>query len=222
MGKLIVIEGSDGSGKATQAAMLFERLKNEGYKVRLITFPNYDSPSSDLVKLYLNGKFGEKVKETNIYAISTFYAMDRFASYQMDWKEFYEDGGIVISDRYTTSNMIHQGSRANCLASYIDWVKDSEYVKYSLPKPDMVFFLDVPPEVSEKLMTGRPNKITNELEKDIHEKDKQFLMKSYETAKIVSDMNNWTVICCSLHGKMRTRENIAKDLYSNVKTSNLI
>lgn len=215
-GKLIVIEGSDGCGKATQAAILYEALKSQGKNVRLITFPNYQSPSSELVKMYLSGKFGEKADETNIFAISTFYAVDRFSSYELDWKKFYESGGIVISDRYATSNMIHQGSRAERmdigLEGYLNWVRETEYEKFNIPRPDMVLFLDVPPAVSQALMENRANKFTNENKKDIHERDLNFMQQSYEAANRVVSLDNWIKVCCVDNNEMKSREEIAEDI----------
>lgn len=216
-GKLIVIEGSDGSGKATQSQMLYERLKQEGENVRLISFPNYESPSSSLIKMYLNGEFGENPEESNIYAVSMFYACDRYASFVKDWKEFYDNGGVIIADRYTTSNMIHQAAKLSntfLQMKYVSWLTDLEYNKFKLPKPDMVFFLDVPTGISEKLMESRKNKFTNKEEKDIHEKNKSYMEKSYETAKFVSSNYGWMTIKCHDDENILSREHIGETVYS--------
>jgi len=174
MGKLIVIEGTDSSGKQTQAELLYEKYKKDGKNVMKVSFPNYESSSSAPVKMYLNGEFGENVGEVNTYAVSTMYAVDRYASFKTIWEEFYNDGGIIISDRYTTSNMVHQASKIEDRdekEKYLNWLIDLEYEKMAIPKPDMVVFLNMPTEVAYKLMEKRKNKITGEDKKDIHEND---------------------------------------------------
>lgn len=219
-GKLIIIEGSDGSGKATQSQILFERLKEAGVKVRLISFPNYASDSSALVKMYLNGDFGDNPDDINIFAASTFYAVDRYASFATDWKKFYEDGGVVVSDRYTTSNMIHQGAKLIGMPEkrqeYLDWLWELEFVKFGLPVPNKVIFLDVKPEVSEKLMKERMNKITGDEKKDIHEKNVQFLKDSYDNAHSLDVEYDWTRIECSVGMTMLTREEIGEKIWVEV------
>ncbi|HHY06146.1 MAG TPA: thymidylate kinase, partial [Clostridia bacterium] len=171
-GKLVVIEAPDGSGKKTQAELLFNRLKEEGYQVRKVEFPNYRSPSSSLVKMYLRGEFGENPNKVNPYAASAFYAVDRFASFQKEWQGFYIEGGMIIADRYTTSNLIHQAVKFTDekeKEKYLDWVWDFEFNRLALPVPDVVFFLDMPPDFSEKLIAMRKNKFTGKGQKDIHE-----------------------------------------------------
>ena len=216
-GKLIVIEGSDGSGKATQSELLYKRLLNEGKDVRLVSFPNYNSESSALVKMYLEGEFGETPEDINIYAASAFYSVDRFASYEREWKKFYEGGGIVIADRYTTSNMVHQAAKINNRQEkdkYLSWLWDLEFELFKLPIPDVVFFLDVMPEISERLMRKRLNKITMEEEKDIHEKNNGFLVKSYKNALYVAEKYNWVKIDCNNGNNVRDIEEISDDIYS--------
>ena len=147
-GKLFVIEsGTDGSGKATQTKKLFDRLVEDGYRVRKVEFPNYDSDSSALIKMYLNGDFGDKADDVDAYIASTFYAADRYASYKLGWEDFYLNGGIILADRYTTSNMVHQASKMDSTddkEKFLDWLDDFEYGLYKIPRPDGVFFLDVP------------------------------------------------------------------------------
>ena len=181
-GKLIIIEGSDGSGKATQTKKLYDRLEAENYKIKKVEFPNYDSESSALVKMYLRGDFGKSATDVDPYVCSTFYAVDRYASFKTEWEEFYNDGGIIICDRYTTSNMVHQASKLDESErdKYLDWLSDLEFNLYKIPEPDCVIFLDVPAEVSKSLMKDRNNKITGESQKDIHESDFEYLKKSYE------------------------------------------
>lgn len=200
MGTLIVIEGTDGSGKATQSKLLYEQLKKEGYPVLKIDFPNYNSEASALVKMYLKGDFGLDAESVNPYAASTFYAVDRYASYKKDWEGFYENGGIIIADRYTTSNMIHQSVKfkdAKAKEDYLDWLYHLEFELYQLPTPNHVFFLDVPPTANQKLRENRNNKITGEKEQDIHEKNESYLSKVYDNSLEIAKKYNWDKILCT-------------------------
>lgn len=220
-GFLIVIEaGSDASGKETQSKMLMTKLESKGLKVRRIDFPNYGHKSSTLVKMYLNGEFGSDPMAVNPYAASTFYAVDRYASYMQDWKEFLEDGGIIIADRYTTSNMVHQAAKyddVNEKNEFLNWLYDLEFDKMGLPKPDMVVFLNMDIEVSLKLIENRKNKITGDDSKDIHERDSSYLHKSYNNSLWVAKKYGWEMISCSQNGEPRSRESIHEDVYSSVK-----
>lgn len=218
-GKLIVIDGTDSSGKATQSKKLYQILCEEGRKVHKVEYPNYDSDSSALIKMYLNGEFGDKADEVNPYAASTFYAVDRYASFKKEWKESYENGDIIIADRYTTSNMIHQAAKFDDIEqrnSYLDWLWDLEFDKYKLPVADCVIFLDMPPEKSRELMKDRANKFTGAKEKDIHEKDYQFLKKSYQTACWVADKYNWNKISCVEGDTLKTIDQIHNEVLKNI------
>lgn len=215
-GILIIIEGSDSSGKATQAEKIYRRLLDENYKVMKVDFPNYKSDSSALVKMYLNGEFGSNAGDVNPYIASSFYAVDRFASFKKEWEQFYLDGGIIIADRYTTSNMIHQAAKIQddtLKREYLDWLWDFEFVKFGLPVPDCVFFLDMPPEYSRKLMENRNNKITGEMQKDIHEKDYEYLRESYNNSIRIAEKYNWNRIECVEGGNIRTIDEIHEMLY---------
>ena len=196
MGKLIVIEGLDGSGKATQSKMLCEKLANKGYKVRKISFPVYDSDSSALVKMYLGGKFGSKPDDVNAYAASSFYAVDRYASFKSDWGKEYSEDCIIVADRYTTSNGVHQCSKlpSDEWDSFMNWLYDFEYNKMGIPSPDCVIYLDMSPNVSQKLMSERYN--GDESKKDIHEKDVEYLNRSRKAAEFCAKHDNWNVIRC--------------------------
>ncbi|SFC80200.1 dTMP kinase [Clostridium uliginosum] len=219
-GKLIIIEsGSDASGKATQAQRLYERLLQEGYNVKKITYPNYESPACMPVKMYLNGEFGKNPEDVNAYVASTFYAIDRFASYKIEWEEFYKDGGIIIADRYTTSNMVHQAVKMEDdeKAKYLDWLYELEFNLYKLPIPDCVVFLDVPPEISQKLMKDRVNKFTGEKEKDIHESNKQYLINSYNNSLKIAEKYNWNKIKCNFGNDLKSIEEIHNEIYNKVK-----
>ncbi len=218
-GKLIVIEGLDSSGKATQSEILKQRLENEGFKVMKITFPDYESQSSALVKMYLNGEISGKAEGVNAYAASSFYAVDRYVSYKTKWEDFYLDGGVIIADRYTTSNMIHQaakidGTRIKNL--YLDWLYDYEYKLLKLPVPNKVIFLDMPPENAIELMKDRANKINGSEKKDIHERDHTYLEKSYENALYVAKKFDWQEVFCVEGGSVRTIESISDEIFVSV------
>lgn len=219
-GKLIIIEaGTDGSGKATQTKRLFTRLKKEGCNIRKVEYPNYKSDSSALVKMYLNGEFGFRPEDVNAYAASTFFSVDRYASYVKEWRGFYENGGIILADRYTTSNMVHQASKIEDEEErnkYLDWLWDLEFVKLGLPVPDMVIFLDVPPAITNSLMSKRNNKITGSSKKDIHESDSEYLRKTYINACRIADKYGWIRIGCMADGVLRGIEDIHNEIYENV------
>lgn len=215
MGRLIVIEGLDSSGKATQSRLLYNSLKAAGYKVRHVEFPDYKSPSSSLVKMYLAGDFGKTADAVSPYAASTFYAADRYASFKTDWGSFYNDGGIIIADRYTTSNMIHQAGKLESSwekDSFLSWLCDFEYRLYGIPSPDLVIFLNMPPEVSATLMQSRLNKATGEQQKDIHEKDMQYLIRAYNNACDIAKKYSWTSVKCINEEALRTIEDIADEV----------
>lgn len=215
-GKLIVIEGVDGSGKQTQSEKLYRTLLNKGCRVMKVDFPDYQSESSALVKMYLRGDFGKNPEDVSAYVASSFFAVDRYASYTTKWKSFYESGGIVIADRYTTSNMVHQASKIEDVEerdAYLSWLYQLEFEMYKIPKPDLVFFLDVPPEVTMEMTKERKNKITGESEKDIHEVDAGHLESSYRNAHYVADKYGWTKVNCVADRKLRSKEDIFSDIY---------
>lgn len=212
MGKLIVIEGLDGSGKSTQLELLPKNLKNNGFDSKTVSFPDYDSNSSALVKMYLGGEFGKKPDDVNAYAASLFYAVDRFASYKTTWGEYYNQNGIIVSGRYTTSNAVHQTSKMDegNWKGFLDWLYDLEYNKVGIPKPDKVIFLDMPIEVSQKLLSGRYH--GDEAKKDIHESDTEYLAKCRKAAMFTAEYSGWTIIPCSKDGQPRSIDDIANDV----------
>lgn len=219
-GKLIVIEsGSDASGKATQSKRLLEALKKDGLNVRKVEFPNYKSDSSALVKMYLNGDFGKDPSDVNPYVASTFYAVDRYASYKTDWEEFYNSGGIIVLDRYTTSNMVHQGVKMEQQDrdEFLDWLWNLEFDLYGLPVPDCVMFLDMPPVYSAELMKERENKITGGMEKDIHESNTEYLVQSYNNALYIAEKYKWNRISCTDGNGIREIEDIHNEIYKLVR-----
>lgn len=220
MGKIIVIEGLDGSGKQTQSEKLLERLKAEGKNIMKIAYPRYENPSSALVKMYLSGEFGKNANDVSAYIASTFYAVDRYASYKQDYEEFYKNGGIVLLDRYVTANMVHQSSKINNLEEkekFLEWLCEFEYGLFGVPKPDKVFFLNIPPVVSQKLIKDRENKYSHEKQKDIHEKDEKYLQQAYDNACYLINKYNWDEINCTIDGNLRTIEDIHEEIYSKVQ-----
>ena len=219
--KIIVIEGVDSSGKATQSKLLSDRLKKDEKSVISVEFPNYKSDSSSVVKMYLGGDFGTDPESVSPYAASTFFAVDRFASVNAVWKDYFSGQNIVIADRYTTSNMVHQASKIKDLeekSKFLDWLYDFEYNILSLPKPDLVIFLDMPVENARQLMKNRANKINNSSVKDIHESNEDYLNKSYENACFVAEKYGWKRIKCAIDGKVRTIDDISDEIYEAVKS----
>ena len=221
MGKLIAIDGVDASGKQTHTELLAEYLTKKGYKVRRLSFPMYDNPSSTLVKMYLSGVFGKNAEDVDAYCASTLFAADRFATYRSDWQTDYVDNDtIIIADRYVSSNMIHQASKIENISEkdkFLDWLFDFEFNLYKLPQPDITIFLDMPPEYGRILMQNRDNKFSGEKELDIHESDFSYLEKSYENAKYVAEKFRWKHILCVNDGEIRTIEDIQAEIISIVE-----
>lgn len=217
MGKLIVIEGTDGSGKSTQFRLMSERLEKDGVAFKHIVFPRYSKESSALIRMYLGGQFGSNPKDVNAYAASSFYAVDRFASYKMDWGKWYEEGGLVLSDRYTTSNAVHQASKeqGESRQAFLKWLYDFEYDKLGLPRPDLTIYLDVPTDFTEKMLRGR-EQATN-TSADIHEKDMSYLATCRQCGREAAEFYGWTVIQCVRDGQMRTIEDIHNEIYAAVR-----
>ncbi|MCH5193072.1 MAG: deoxynucleoside kinase [Oscillospiraceae bacterium] len=216
MGKLIVIDGLDGSGKTTQ----FEIIKGELMKsrnVKAISFPDYDNPSSALVKMYLNGDLSKDAGGVNAYAASSFYAVDRYASYKMFWEENYRRGDLIFASRYVSSNAIHQMSKLPQAEwdSYLDWLEDYEYTKLGLPKPDLVIFLDMPVELSQRLMTERYK--GDESRKDIHETDFEYLKVCRRSALYAAEKLGWKIVECSSGGEPLSVESISGELLHLIK-----
>ena len=216
MGKLIVIEGTDGSGKSTQFALMSRRLTEEGHAFRHIVFPRYTEPSSALIRMYLGGEFGSNPADVNAYAASAFYAVDRFASYKQDWGQWYEDGGLVLSDRYTTSNAVHQTSKvlAQEQPEFLKWLYEFEYEKLRLPRPDLTIYLDVPTSFTETLLRRR--EADTNTRADIHEQDTGYLATCRAAGRTAAEYYGWTVIECVRDGAMRSIEDIHEEIYRHV------
>ena len=214
--KLIVIEGLDGSGKGTQSALVTKALQDRGYKVKKLTFPDYDSPTSALVKMYLSGELGDTPDDVNAYAASSFYAVDRVASFIKYWKKDYEECDYIIADRYVTSNIIYQMSKVadSERDEYIEWCEDYEYNRLCVPRPDVVIYLDMPPHISQKLMSGRYN--GDESKKDIHEKNMNFLLSCRKSALYALDKLSWVHISCADKDEPKSIETITQQILDTI------
>lgn len=217
MGKLIVFEGTDGSGKSTQFRMLTQRLRQEHIDFQKLQFPQYQEPSSALIRMYLGGEFGENPGDVNAYAASTFYAVDRYASYVKVWRDYYQSGGLLLSDRYTTSNAVHQAGKVppSERETFLRWLYDLEYDKMGLPQPDLVLCLDMPIAQALQLMRNRERE-TNTCA-DIHEKDVAYLETCRQMAMQAAGFYHWSVIQCVEGGRIRPANEIADEIYAQVK-----
>ncbi len=214
MGTLITIDGLDGSGKQTQSEILYERLTKSGIRARVVSFPDYDSDSSALVKMYLGGRFSSDPEAVNAYTASSFFAVDRAASFIADWKKDYESGVVIIANRYTTANAIHQLSKISDRAQreeFLTWLYDFEFNKLALPAPDLTVFLEVPVEISLSLIKARSDETGRTI--DIHE-NAEHLTKAYGAAVFSADKLGWCTVHCSENGKMRSREDIADEIFA--------
>lgn len=216
-GRLIVFEGTDGSGKATQTALVCRELEARGIPYKKLEFPRYSEESSALIRLYLGGAFGSHPDDVNAYAASTFYAVDRYASYKQDWGKFYEEGGLIIADRYTTSNAVHQTSKlpADERQAFLDWLFHFEYDMMGLPEPTRVLYLDIPTELTEQMMRRR-EQATN-THADIHEQDEAYLRHCRENAAFVTEYCGWTRIDCAKDGAVRSIEDIHSEVMDKLK-----
>lgn len=218
-GKLITIEAGDGSGKATQTKALYDRLLAEDYQVLKVEYPDYQSESSALVRMYLGGEFGQQAENVSAYGASAFFAVDRYASYLLKWRQAYESGWIILADRYTTSNMVHQAVKLKDSAEreeFLTWLWDFEFGRLQLPVPDRVIYLDMPPEISDRLINSRAAKDSNR-KKDIHEKDTSYLHHCHRAYNEVAEKYGWVKISCAQQGNLRTVQDIHEDVYQSVK-----
>ncbi len=216
MGKLIVLEGTDGSGKSTQFRLLTERIEKDGIPFEKLVFPQYQEESSALIRMYLGGEFGDKPSDVNAYAASAFYAVDRYASYKKVWGKWYEQGGLVLSDRYTTSNAVHQTVKEpeERQGEFLKWLYEFEYDRLGLPQPDLTIYLDVPTEYTERMMRTR-EEVTG-THADIHEQDLAYLATCRKIGRRAAAYYGWTVIDCVADGEMRSIEDIHEEIYRHV------
>ena len=216
-GRLIVLEGIDGSGKSTQFKLLTERLENEGVPFRKLVFPRYDKSSSSLLRSYLSGEFGKEPGDVNAFAASTFFFVDRFASFKTDWGEYYKSGGTIICDRYTTSNAIHQGAKLpeNELNAFLDWLYDFEFRLMELPKPNVVLYMNIDLETCLAQMKAR--QLETGTTGDIHETNADYLSACLRAGEIASNRLGWSRVRCLEKGVMRSVSEIHEDVYDTVK-----
>ena len=217
MGKLIVFEGTDGSGKSTQFALLTKRLQAMGTEFKTIEFPQYSQPSSALIRMYLGGEFGARPSDVNAYAASTFYAVDRYASYRKVWRKYYEKGGLMLSDRYTTSNAVHQASKEpeERREDFFRWLYEFEYQHMELPKPDIVIYLDVPTDLTGQMMRKREQDTNTHA--DIHEQNMDYLRLCRSTGLQAAKYYGWSIINCAENGKMRSIDDIHNEIFALVQ-----
>jgi dTMP kinase len=216
-GKLIVFEGTDGSGKSTQFKLLCERLQAQGTSFRRLVFPQYEEPSSALIRMYLGGEFGSHPSDVNAYAASTFYAVDRYAAWKKVWEQEYKAGGLILSDRYTTSNAVHQGGKLSQAEqpAFFDWLFDLEYRKLGLPQPDAVIYLDMPTEESVRLLRSRET--ATHTKGDIHEVDTEYLALCRQTALRAAQHYGWhKVSCVDEQGQVRSIQDLHDEIWSLV------
>ncbi len=215
-GKLIVLEGIDGSGKSTQYARLCEHFESDNVPFRKVVFPRYDNESSALIRMYLAGDFGKKPSDVNAYAASAFYAVDRYASFKTDWGEWYRNGGVVLCDRYTTSNACHQGSKLpeEELPGFLNWLAEFEYEQLELPRPDLVIYLNT--ELSLSLEQLRRRQMGSDTEGDIHEKNVEYLQQTLKTGRYAAVHYEWRIVDSAVNGRQRSIEDIHQEIYSAV------
>ena len=217
-GKLIIIEAGDGSGKATQTRALYEHLLADGHRVHRIEFPDYEADSSMLVRMYLRGDFGGHAEDVNAFAASTFFAVDRYASFRMKWKKFYDAGDIILADRYTTSNMVHQAVKltdAKDRDEFLDWLWDLEFTKMGLPVPDRVVFLNMDPAIADRLIAARAQETGQA--KDIHEKDADYLHRCHQAYVALAQKYGWSQVKCDQAGQLRSIEAIHAEVYQAIR-----
>ena len=213
-GKLIVLEGIDGSGKSAQYRRLCQRMEQDKIDYNHIVFPRYEKESSALIRAYLSGAFGDSPSDVNAYTASTFFAVDRFASYKDDWGKIYESGGLVLSDRYTTSNAVHQGSKLpdDELDGYFAWLSDLEYSKMGLPRPDLVIYLEV--DLATSLARMKHRQESTNTSADIHEKDTEYLARCLRTAEKAADFYGWRRVDFRKNGAERDVDEKNAEIYS--------
>ncbi len=216
MGRLVVLDGLDGSGKSTQLDRLQEYFTQNHIDYRQISFPDYGQPSSALVSMYLRGEFGDAADAVNAYAASSFYAVDRYASYKKFWEEDYQAGRLILAARYTTSNAIHQMGKLprEEWDAYLTWLQDYEYGLLGLPRPDRVIFLDMPLEISQRLLSSRYE--GDETKKDIHERDLRYLQTCRESALYAAEKMGWSLVSCGENGQPLPIDTISERLIALV------
>ena len=215
--RLIAIDGLDASGKMTQTELLKDLLEEKGIPYRYLSFPTYDADYSAHVNMYLKGRFGDDPEIVNPFAASSFFGADRYCSFMLDWKKDYDGGAIILANRYTSANAVHQLSKLDEseFDSFLNWLNDYEYEKLGIPKPDAVVYLCIPPDVSQKMIQHRCDETG--AEKDIHESNKKHLENSYKAAIYSADKLGWIKIDCAENGLLRSRESIHREIVERLR-----
>lgn len=222
-GHLVVIEGIDGSGKATQCQLLRDHLAMDHIPFYNVTFPNYQCESSFLVRQYLSGVYGSKPTDVSPYTASTFYAIDRFHAYKTDFEKPYKEGKLIVCDRYVTSNICHQGAKFKTdaeLQAFFEWIDQLEYEHMQLPRPGLVFWLDVNADTSNQVVKSRDHKkydMSNGISNDIHEHDSNHLSLAYTVGKRAAEYFGWNRVARFQNGISRSKEDIHEEIYAAVK-----
>lgn len=217
-GRLIVFEGTDGSGKSTQFRALCDRAARSGHSFQKLVFPQYSEPSSALIRMYLGGEFGSHPGDVNPYAASSFYAVDRYASFKKVWGTFYQSGGLVLTDRYTTSNAVHQAVKCapEEREAFLRWLDDFEHHKMGLPRPDLVLYLDMPTDRAVSLLRQRES--DTHTQADIHELDTGYLSACRSCALQAAQLLGWKVVrCVDEAGRLRSIQSIHEEIWSLAK-----
>ena len=217
MGRLIVFEGIDGSGKSTQFKMMCDRLTGERRKFKTLVFPRYNEPSSALIKMYLAGDFGTNPDSVNAYAASSFYAVDRYASFVQDWRDYYNDGGLILTDRYTTSNALHQGAKVSAdeREGFFKWLYEYEFTLIGLPVPDLVIYMNIDPDFAGKRLLRRQTETGTNA--DIHENDTTYLKACAESGKLAASQFGWYKVNCLENNIERSEDDIHAEIYKRIQ-----
>lgn len=217
-GKLVVIEGIDGSGKSTQFRLLCDALTRDGVDFRRVVFPRYDNPSSTLIRMYLGGEFGSDPDAVNAYAASSFFAVDRYASFVQDWRDYYLGGGLVLTDRYTTSNALHQGAKmaSDEREQFFKWLYEYEFDLIGLPKPDLTFYVNITVSLAAKRLRSREEQTGTRA--DIHEQDLPYLESCAQSGTAAAEHFGWYVVDSVKNNEQRTPEEIHKEIYNKVQS----
>jgi len=221
-GKIVVIEGLDGSGKATQAELLCEQLNSRGQRLRKLSFPCYGQESSALARMYLDGEFGEHPQDVSAQAASVLFACDRFASFRKDWHRDYEEGALLVCDRYTTSNAVYQAGKLDesLQHEFLEWLFDFEYRLMGIPEPDLVLYLDIPAELSEHLLSQRYTGDASKM--DIHERDLLYQRRCRSAAMRCAAAQNWQIVDCTRDNAMKPAPVILEELMSILERAGLL
>jgi dTMP kinase len=216
---LLVFEGTDGSGKATQSRLFMDRLRKEGRAVEYVDFPRYGNKSAAMVEDYLNGKFGS-ASEVGPYRASLFYALDRYAA-SFEMRKWLAEGKVVVANRYVSANMGHQAGKIHDIMErdkYLDWLDNLEFGMLGIPRPDVVALLYMPPEIGQQLVDKKGHRdYVGGSRKDIHEADLNHLRQAAEAYLYVAKKYGWTVIDCAPNNNLKTIPDIHEEVWGKIR-----